>query len=71
MKRGDNVILFDLLEVIKDTDRPLLILYKEKLETYSYREAAIDSMIVSLHVASLTIVSIGGVIYYSIKLRDN
>lgn len=71
MKRGDKVILFDLLEVIKDTDRPLLILYKEKLETYSYREAAIDSMIVSLHVASLTIVSIGGVIYYSIKLRDN
>lgn len=65
------MILFDLLEVIKDTDRPLLILYKEKLETYSYREAAIDSMIVSLHVASLTIVSIGGVIYYSIKLRDN
>lgn len=64
------MILFDLLEVIKDTDRPLLILYKDKLETYSYREAAIDSMIVSLHVASLTIVSIGGVIYYSIKLRD-
>lgn len=64
------MILFDLLEVIKDTDRPLLILYKDKLETYSYREAAIDNMIVSLHVASLTIVSIGGVIYYSIKLRD-
>lgn len=64
------MILFDLLEVIKDTDRPLLILYKDRLETYSYREAAIDNMIVSLHVASLTIVSIGGVIYYSIKLRD-
>ena len=64
------MILFDLLEVIKDTNRPLLILYKDKLETYSYREAAIDSMIVSLHVASLTIVSISGVIYYSIKLRD-
>ena len=64
------MILFDLLEIIKDTDRPLLILYKDKLETYSYREAAIDSMIVSLHVASLTIVSMGDKIYYSIKLRD-
>lgn len=64
------MVLFDLLEVIKDTDRPLLITYKDKIESYTYREAAIDSMIISLHVASLTIVSIGGIIYYSIKLRD-
>ena len=64
------MILFDLLEVIKDTDRPLLITYKDKIESYTYREAAIDSMIISLHVASLTIVSIGDIIYYSIKLRD-
>lgn len=64
------MLLYELLSVIKDTERPLLITYRDKVESYTYREAAIDGMLTSLYVRSLTIVTVGDIVYYSIKLRD-
>ena len=64
------MMLFDLLEVIKDTERPLLITYKDTVKEVSFRDAALDSFLVSLYVSSLNVVTVGQKVYYSIGLRE-
>ena len=64
-----EMTLFDLMEVIKDTDKPILITRHNTFHSYTYRELAIDDELLSSKVAALQIDVIDGVMCYIIKIR--
>lgn len=63
------MLLFDLLEVIKDPERPFLINYQGKSKEYTYRDIALDNELLVTQVKALMIGKTDDMICYKILLR--
>lgn len=61
--------VFDLLEVIKDTDKPIMVTCSNLLTIYAYHVLAVDSEMLVRDVKSLRINRVDDKIYYVIELR--
>lgn len=64
-----EITLFDLLLIIKDTEKPLILSRETSFEKYTYRELAMDNELLTLDVAGVRSETIDGRPSYLIKVR--
>lgn len=64
-----EITIFDLLEVIKDTNKPILVTLHNSYEAYTYRDLALNDSLLTYKVSSLTIDMVDGQLSYVLKVR--
>lgn len=64
-----DITVFDLLLIIKDTEKPLILTHDAHYERYNYRELALDTDKIALPVAGVRVEAIEGRPSYLIKVR--
>lgn len=66
-----EITVFDLILIIKDTEKPFVLFHKKdnSITRYSYAEVASDNETLSLPVAGVRVETIDGKPSYLIKVR--
>ena len=64
-----EITLFDLILIIKDTEKPIILINSGKMEKYAFREIAMDNELLTLNVAGVRVDTVYGKPSYLVKVR--
>lgn len=64
-----DITLFDLITIVKDTEKPIILSFNTTYEKYTYKEIATDCEILDSKVAGLRVETFDGRPSYIVKIR--
>lgn len=64
-----DITLFDLITIVKDTEKPIILAFDTTFEKYTYKEIATDCEILDSKVSGIRVDTFDGRPSYIVKIR--